>query len=205
MATFTASTVTMDGVTCPITWTQPRGGYTDSMTIYATVTLPDGSAAEITIAPEHPDHGAAVNAADAARAAAAAARRAAAAAKAADPAYQAHGAVPAKTWTGTRFIGFAHRWTVSCYDDAIIVEFPGKGRPAAALLDAVKAAGFAYSPTTYTWRKKGTWKAYRAALALVLQLAAASDGNTSLNTYGNHIAPAAIESMLQAAKNHAAA
>lgn len=79
-------------------------------------------------------------------------------------------AVPEKSFIGTTITGRGFR---IYFDPAA-----GKTRvifdkvPPVATRDAVKAAGFWWSPALKSWNKGLTWKAYRAAIRLVDQLSA---------------------------------
>ncbi len=81
---------------------------------------------------------------------------------------QARGPVPEKTFVGLEIKG--NGWKIyfdPAYDRTRVI-FPRK--PSAAALDAVKAAGFFWSPAMKSWNKKLTHKAFRAAQALADQL-----------------------------------
>ena len=79
----------------------------------------------------------------------------------ADPAKQRRGDVPEKGFIGQVFTG--RGWRIE-FDGAY-----GKTRviferkPSAAVIDAVKAAGFYWSPALKSWNKGLTFRAYRAA------------------------------------------
>ena len=87
--------------------------------------------------------------------------KAAKAEKVADPAKQRHGEVPEKTFIGTSIEGPG--WTILFDGEAgkTRVIFPKK--PSAKVIEAVKAAGFWWSPSMKSWNKGLTFKAYRAA------------------------------------------
>lgn len=90
------------------------------------------------------------------------------AAKPVDPAKQAHGEVPEKLWIGSELVG--KNWRIVFDGDAGKTRVIFDRRPAQKILDAVKAAGFYWSPTMKSWNKGLTWKAYRAAQALHTEL-----------------------------------
>ena len=80
----------------------------------------------------------------------------------------AHGAVPDKLWIGSSFEGKGWKILFDAEYDRTRVIFARK--PSAAALDAVKAAGFYWSPSLKSWNKGLTWKAFRASESLRLEL-----------------------------------
>ena len=85
-----------------------------------------------------------------------------------NPDKQAHGEVPEKLWIGSELTGKS--WRILFDGDA------GKTRvifdrvPSQGVREAVKAAGFYWSPSMKSWNKGLTWKAFRAAQALHAEL-----------------------------------
>lgn len=81
---------------------------------------------------------------------------------------QARGIVPEKTFIGLEIKG--NGWKIyfdPAYDRTRVI-FPRK--PSTTALEAVKTAGFFWSPAMKSWNKKLTHKAFRAAQALADQL-----------------------------------
>lgn len=78
-----------------------------------------------------------------------------------NPDKQRHGEVPEKWFIGQALEG--PTWTIKFDGDAgkTRVIFPRK--PSAAVLEAVKAAGFYWSPSFKSWNKGLNFRAYRAA------------------------------------------
>lgn len=85
-----------------------------------------------------------------------------------NPDKQRHGEVPEKWFIGQALEGKS--WKILFDGDAgkTRVIFPRK--PSRAVLDAVKAAGFYWSPSMQSWNKGLTFKAYRAAEKLHAEL-----------------------------------
>lgn len=85
-----------------------------------------------------------------------------------NPDKQRHGEVPEKWFIGQELTGPS--WRILFDGDAgkTRVIFPRK--PSAAVLEAVKAAGFFWSPRMKSWNKGLTFKAYRAAEKLHAEL-----------------------------------
>ena len=85
-----------------------------------------------------------------------------------DPDKQRHGEVPEKWFIGQALEGKG--WTILFDGDAgkTRVIFPRK--PSAKVLEAVKAAGFYWSPSFKSWNKGLTFRAFRAAEKLHAEL-----------------------------------
>lgn len=85
-----------------------------------------------------------------------------------DPAKQRHGEVPEKLFVGTELTGKS--WRILFDGDAgkTRVIFPRK--PSAKVIEAVKAAGFYWSPSMKSWNKGLTFRAFRAAEKLHAEL-----------------------------------
>lgn len=85
-----------------------------------------------------------------------------------DPAKQRHGEVPEKLFIGTELTGKS--WRILFDGDAgkTRVIFPRK--PSAKVIEAVKAAGFYWSPSMKSWNKGLTFRAFRAAEKLHAEL-----------------------------------
>ena len=85
-----------------------------------------------------------------------------------NPDKERHGEVPEKWFVGQALEGKS--WRIVFDGDAgkTRVIFPRK--PSAKVLEAVKAAGFYWSPSMQSWNKGLTWKAYRAAEKLHAEL-----------------------------------
>lgn len=85
-----------------------------------------------------------------------------------NPDKQRHGEVPEKWFVGQALEGKS--WRIVFDGDAgkTRVIFPRK--PSTKVLEAVKAAGFYWSPSMQSWNKGLTWKAYRAAEKLHAEL-----------------------------------
>ena len=85
-----------------------------------------------------------------------------------NPDKERHGEVPEKWFVGQALEGTS--WRIVFDGDAgkTRVIFPRK--PSAKVLEAVKAAGFYWSPSMQSWNKGLTWKAYRAAEKLHAEL-----------------------------------
>lgn len=177
---FSPSSVTVSGRTFPARYTVAPDG-----TVYADVTAQEGGQAvplRIRISPDHPDHAAALAAAQPAPV------------EQPDPVEQksahveqpdnaqepkpqpdqacspktARGPVPEKTFAGTEIKGRGWSIEFSTVYDRTRVIF--EKVPSAAVREAVKAAGFHWSPTMKSWNKKLTFRAFRAAQALAVQL-----------------------------------
>ena len=85
-----------------------------------------------------------------------------------DPAKQRHGEVPEKFFVGQELTGKS--WRIVFDGDAgkTRVIFPRK--PSAKVIEAVKAAGFYWSPSMKSWNKGLTFRAFRAAEKLHAEL-----------------------------------
>lgn len=83
---------------------------------------------------------------------------------------QARGPVPEKLFVGLEIKGKGWEIFFDGGHDRTRVIF--KRKPVQAALDAVKAAGFFWSPTMKSWNKKLTHKAFRSAQALAVELRA---------------------------------
>lgn len=163
--TFTAHAVTMpNGETFPAVWHIFAGN------AIADLDLGNGKQAEITIDDASPYYISALCAAQEAEriaqaeAAAEKERQRAErrAARAADPAKQAHGPIPEKTWAGQKIRGLGYTIDFSITFDRVMIRFDSVPTDAARAI--VKEAGFYYTPTLKAWVKGLNWKAYRAAL-----------------------------------------
>lgn len=163
--TFTAHAVTMpNGETFPAAWHIYAGN------AIADLDLGNGKRAEITIDDASPYYISALCAAqEAERIAQAEAeaekerqRAERRAARAADPAKQAHGPIPEKTWAGQKIKGLGYMIDFSVTYDRVMIHFDGVPTDAARAI--VKEAGFYWAPTLKAWVKGLNWKAYRAAL-----------------------------------------
>lgn len=84
---------------------------------------------------------------------------------------QARGAVPEKSFIGTRLDGAAYSIFFNGEAQRTQIRFAADAD--SRMIEAAKAAGFYYSPTSGTYNKKLTFKAYRAAVALTEQFNAA--------------------------------
>lgn len=113
--------------------------------IVITITLPNGKAAILTLA-ENSEHYAA----------------ALFAAQEVAEGKKTRGPVPEKTFIGTKITG--PEWKIEFAAERTRIIF--QKVPCKAYRDAVKAAGFYWSPNDKSWNKKATFKAYRAAQAL---------------------------------------
>lgn len=163
--TFTAHAVTMpNGKTFPAVWHIFAGN------AVAEIDLGNGKQAEITIDESSPYYISAMCAAqEAERIAQAEAeaekerqRAERRAARAADPAKQAHGPIPEKTWAGQKIKGLGYMIDFSVTYDRVMIHFDSVPTDAARAI--VKEAGFYWAPTLKAWVKGLNWKAYRAAL-----------------------------------------
>ncbi len=85
-----------------------------------------------------------------------------------NPDKQRHGEVPEKWFIGQSLDG--QGWRILFDGDAGKTRVIFPRRPSAAILEAVKAAGFYWSPTLKSWNKGLTFRAYRAAEKLHAQL-----------------------------------
>lgn len=83
------------------------------------------------------------------------------ASKTVNPDKQRHGDVPEKWFIGQALEGKSYKIIFDGDAGKTRVVFPRK--PSAAVLEAVKAAGFYWSPALKSWNKGLTWRAYRAA------------------------------------------
>ena len=85
-----------------------------------------------------------------------------------NPDKERHGEVPEKLFIGTELTGKS--WRILFDGDAgkTRVIFPRK--PSAKMLEAVKAAGFYWSPSMKSWNKGLTFRAFRAAEKLHAEL-----------------------------------
>ena len=83
---------------------------------------------------------------------------------------QARGPVPEKLFVGLEIKGKG--WEIFFDGGPERTRVIFKRKPVQAALDAVKAAGFYWSPTMKSWNKKLTHKAFRAAQALAVELRA---------------------------------
>lgn len=83
---------------------------------------------------------------------------------------QARGPVPEKLFVGLEIKGKGWEIFFDGGHERTRVIF--KRKPVQAALDAVKAAGFFWSPTMKSWNKKLTHKAFRSAQALAVELRA---------------------------------
>jgi len=173
---FTAhSMTTAAGETLPAAWHMYAGQ------VIGEITLPDGSTAAVTIDEKNawyiPAMCAAQEAERIAQAEAAAEkerRRAERrAARAADPAKQAHGPVPEKSWIGTKVQGLGYVIEFSRTYDRTMIKFDSMPTEAARAI--VKEAGFYWAPTLKAWVKGLNWKAYRAALKVQEAFTAAKE------------------------------
>ena len=81
---------------------------------------------------------------------------------------QARGPIPEKTFAGTSINGACYKILFDDVAQRTRVIIPQEHRD--ALRAAVEKAGFYYSPILDSWNKKLTFKAYRAAQALALEL-----------------------------------
>lgn len=81
---------------------------------------------------------------------------------------QARGPIPEKTFAGTSINGARYKILFDDVAQRTRVIIPQEHRD--ALRAAVEKAGFYYSPILDSWNKKLTFKAYRAAQALALEL-----------------------------------
>ena len=84
---------------------------------------------------------------------------------------QARGAVPEKSFIGTRLDGAGYSIFFNGEAQRTQIRFAADAD--SRMIEAAKAAGFYYSPTSGTYNKKLTFKAYRAAIALAEQFNAA--------------------------------
>ena len=85
------------------------------------------------------------------------------------PAYPAaRSDTPAKTFVGTEITGKG--WRIKFNGEADRTQVSFDGEPTDAARAALDAAGFFLSPRTNTWNKKLTFKAYRKAQALAVEL-----------------------------------
>ena len=84
---------------------------------------------------------------------------------------QARGAVPEKSFIGTRLDGAGYSIFFNGEAQRTQIRFAADAD--SRMIEAAKAAGFYYSPTSGTYNKKLTFKAYRAAVALTEQFNAA--------------------------------
>jgi len=89
--------------------------------------------------------------------------------RAADPDKQAHGPVPEKWFIGQTFTGKG--WKISFDGDAGKTRVIFQRKPSSAVLEAVKAAGFYWSPSMKSWNKGLNFRAFRAAEKLRITLA----------------------------------
>lgn len=132
--------------------------------IIAALTMPgESEPTEIITYPEEPDYSEALAAYKRARE-----DRKDTARKSAPEPKPARGPQVEKLWIGTEITG--NGWKIAfdgAYDRTRVI-FARK--PAQPALDAVKAAGFCWSPQLKSWNKKLTCKAFRAAQALALEL-----------------------------------
>ena len=84
---------------------------------------------------------------------------------------QARGAVPEKSFIGTRLDGAGYSIFFNGEAQRTQIRFAADAD--SRMIEAAKAAGFYYSPTSGTYNKKLTFKAYRTAVALTEQFNAA--------------------------------
>lgn len=84
---------------------------------------------------------------------------------------QERGAVPEKSFIGTRLDGAGYSIFFNGEAQRTQIRFAADAD--SRMIEAAKAAGFYYSPTSGTYNKKLTFKAYRAAVALAEQFNAA--------------------------------
>ena len=137
MAIFTMRSISLDNnTTFPATY---RIG-DESVIIFAT--MPNGQKAKIELPKGHIHYDAAMAAAQEAK--------------------KTRGPVPEKSFIGTKIDG--PDWKIVFGSERTRIIF--KSYPCKAYREAVKAAGFFWSPTDQSWNKKATFKAYRAAQAL---------------------------------------
>ena len=150
--TYNPLTVELQGSSFPATYRVNRHGV---VTVSVTVLDNDGYT-EITLTrnPGDVEYAAALEAAQAARPV--------------DPAKQAHGDIPEKFFVGMEIKGRGWKIIFDGGYDRTRVIF--KRKPSAAAREAVKAAGFSWSPSLESWNKKLTHRAYRAAQALAFEL-----------------------------------
>ena len=140
MAIFTFNSVSLDGnVIFPATYK------IDDNNVIIEMKTPDGKSTAVSLGANHPLYHDAMTAAQAAA-----------------DAKKARGPVPEKDFIGTEIKG--PDWRIVFGSERTRIIF--KGVPPVAYRDAVKNAGFHYSPKDKTWNKKATFKAYRAAVAL---------------------------------------
>ena len=81
---------------------------------------------------------------------------------------QARGPIPEKTFVGSSIDGAGYKIIFDNVLQRTRVIIPHEHRD--ALRAAVEKSGFYYSPTMDSWNKKLTFKAYRAAQALAVEL-----------------------------------
>ncbi|MBP3541791.1 MAG: hypothetical protein J6K72_08305 [Clostridia bacterium] len=158
--TFTPSTITIDGIEYPATYTIAA-----DETISVSVTVAAGDLRQkyrITIHPDDLHHPAAM----------AAALGAGLVPKEATPAQvnQSRKNVPEKLFAGTAIKGNGWRILFDTTYDRTRVIFDRV--PAPAVREMVKTAGFFWSPQLKSWNKKLTHKAFRVAQDLARQLQA---------------------------------
>lgn len=85
-----------------------------------------------------------------------------------NPDKERHGEVPEKLFIGSELTGKSWRIVFDGEAGKTRVIFPRK--PSTAVLEAVKAAGFYWSPSMKSWNKGLTFRAFRAAQALHAEL-----------------------------------
>ena len=140
MATFTKNTVSLnDGNTYPAKY-QAEGE-----TVIISITMPNNQIAKVTLPKDHEFYVAALSAAQEAA-----------------EGKKTRGPVPEKTFIGLKIDG--PEWRIEFGSERTRIIF--KRVPCKAYREAVKAAGFYWSPNDKSWNKKATWKSYRAAQAL---------------------------------------
>lgn len=192
--TFTPDSIAVFGRVFPARYTVTPDG-----TVFASVTAPEGDRAvplRIQISTDHPDHASALAAAQPAPVDRFAPieqqpapdqqqpepieEQTAPIEQQTDPVEQqtepnqerspkeARGPVPEKTFAGTEIKGRGWMIEFSTLYDRTRVIF--EKVPSAAVRETVKAAGFHWSPSMKSWNKHLTFRAYRAAKALAVQL-----------------------------------
>ncbi len=95
-------------------------------------------------------------------------RKPATAPAAPNPDKQRHGEVPEKLFVGSELTGPC--WRILFDGDAGKTRVIFDRKPARRILDAVKAAGFYWSPSMRSWNKGLTFRAFRAAEKLHAEL-----------------------------------
>ena len=140
MATFTKKSISLDDNT-----TFPAEYRIDGETVIITATTPDGKKAKIELSKEHQHYAAAL-----------------ATALEVAEGKTTRGPVPEKDFIGTKMEG--PDWKIVFGSERTRIIF--KAFPCKEYREAVKAAGFYWSPKDKSWNKKATFKAYRAAQAV---------------------------------------